>query len=173
MPLRKERRDHPLEAPVQAQTRSPTPIVHRGGHEVARLGSVPGASRAPVFVVGGCAAKPRASHPSGSRPWAGSPMAGGPGPWHVSRAAENRRCHVASESRSTEIWDPFLGLMRFRALGARVPCAERGAQALGCPAPSPPRPKSDQIGPNRVIDAECRLLGDKWTCRRHGPDFRV
>ncbi len=54
--------------------------------------------RAPGFSLSvGCAARPRTSHPSGSRLRAGSPVAGGPGPWHVSRAPENLRCHVASK----------------------------------------------------------------------------
>ena len=83
---------HPLEAPVQAQTRSPTPIVHRGSPIRGprckhKLGLSPRSSigamtlrnlarclvhRAPrVLFSGGCAAKPRASHPSGSRRRAG------------------------------------------------------------------------------------------------------
>ena len=53
--------------------------------------------RAPGFSLsGGCAAEPRASHPSGSRRRAGRRWRMCPGPWHMSRAPENRRCHVAS-----------------------------------------------------------------------------
>ncbi len=37
----------------------------------------------------------------------------------------------------------------------------RPTLARGRAAPSPPGPKSDQIGPNPVIDAECLLLGVK------------
>ncbi len=39
--------------------------------------------------------------------------------------------------------------------------AETTAHGRGRAAPSPPGPKSDQIGPNPVIDAECPLLGAK------------
>ncbi len=81
---------------MQARTRSPTPIVHRRSRGCP-IGLGARSHRAPGFSFsGGCAAKPRASHPSGSRPWAGRRWRAGPGPWHVSRAPENLRCHVAS-----------------------------------------------------------------------------
>ena len=57
-------------------------------------------------------------------------------------------------------------LYAVRTFQARAPGAVRGAQALEWSAPSTPGPKSDQIGPNPVIDAECRLLGAKRTLWR-------
>ena len=44
-----------------------------------------------------------------------------------------------------------MGLMRFRNFQASAAGAVRGAQALEWPAPSPPGPKSNQIGPKPVM----------------------
>ncbi len=68
---------------------------------------------------------------------------------------------------------PLFGLNAVRTFQARVPGAERGARALGWPALSPPGPKSDQIGPNPVIDAECLLFGAKRTYLGHDRIVRL
>ncbi len=86
----------PIRGPGASTNSVSHPDSRFGGHDVARSGSVPGATQRPGFLFRWLRGRTARQSPIRIKASGRPPMADVPGPWHVSRAPENLRCPVAS-----------------------------------------------------------------------------